>query len=675
MQNNAENPAIYLVAVNSLPFYTNPVPTMENLVGYLTRGTRITQIGPGSDGYIRIRTAGNRIGYVQQALLRQISGPVDILPSPQEIIPYPPILEETEAEASGTDGTAVTAAEIEAFAPAPDPQAEGEPELSPMDPPQEQIEAAVAQASPQNIGPEGNLQAKNPEPGESISENKDDLAEQAEDQALQLPNEEEGDSSSSGDITFDPGEDPAEKAEDEARPSSPAEATAALAAHQEEGILEADVNAALPEEGTASPEIAVQDSAGEAGEATAAKEDETASLEDQSAPVYQNILPTNQYKVVVRKLNLRSSPEIRENNIIGTLYQGDIVTKLSDGENGFAFVRARYGIQGYASERYLVPYIPNSNPEPIPEHIVSTNHANYSYDQMLRDIQSLIHYFPAKASSTAIGTSVLGRKIPALVVGNPNAPQSVLFQSAIHGREHMTTPLVMVQAERLLKDWEADMEYWGIPLNELLNEVKFVVVPMANPDGVMLSQQGLDSVADPKRQEYLLSINDNSSDFTQWKANANGVDLNRNFGGDWRPQGEGPGPSGYSGPEVWSEPETRALRNLTQSLRPLVTNSYHARGEVIFWYFMQTGMQYIRDEELAYQLGNLTGYAVVPPNESGGSYGGYKDWFIEDYELPGFTIEIGDSLAPVPLPESQWEKIYEDNKDVALFLLKTAYAK
>lgn len=651
MQNNADRPTVYLVATNSLPFYTNPTPALENLIGYLMRGARVTQIGPEVNGYIRIRTAGNRIGYVQLALLQRISGS-SFEPQPrEEITPNPPILE----EASKQDAASVPASQEQPL--------NQEPAIA------TQADVPDPEAEPQQT--------------EAEQDREDRISEFAENQALQLPEEEEQeDLPPTNGLTFTPGEAPTEIAEDEARTIDPApererlrqmddqalEDAALPQADEEDEEVSSPLTANEPEAQDADP--ASSDVADSDGQDLKASGSADAPAAD---PVYQRILPTNQYRVVVRKLNLRSSPEISEDNIIGSLYQGDVVTKLSDSENGFSLIRGRYGVQGYVPSRYLVPYIPDSNPEPIPDSIVSTNHANYSYEQMLRDIQSLIHFFPSKASSTAIGTSVLGRKIPALVVGNPNAPQSILFQAAIHGREHMTTPLVMAQAERLLKDWETDMEYWGIPLNELLNEVKFVVVPMSNPDGVMLSQQGLDSVSDPRRQEYLLSINNGSSDFTQWKANANGVDLNRNFAGDWRPQGEGPGPAGYSGPEVWSEPESRALRNLTQSLQPLITNSYHARGEVIFWYFMQTGMQYIRDEELAAQLSELTGYASVPPGESLGSYGGYKDWFIEEFGLPGFTMEIGDSYAPLPLPESQWDQIYRDNRDVALFLLKTAY--
>ena len=41
------------------------------------------------------------------------------------------------------------------------------------------------------------------------------------------------------------------------------------------------------------------------------------------------------------------------------------------------------------------------------------------------------------------------------------------------------------------------------------------------------------------------------------------------------------------------------------------------------------------------------------------SFAGYKDWFIQEYNRPGYTIEAG--LGENPLPISQFDNIYEKN--------------
>ena len=58
------------------------------------------------------------------------------------------------------------------------------------------------------------------------------------------------------------------------------------------------------------------------------------------------------------------------------------------------------------------------------------------------------------------------------------------------------------------------------------------------------------------------------------------------------------------------------------------------------------------------KLEQLSGYrlANVPYNSS---FAGYKDWFIQDFNKPGYTIEAG--LGENPLPISQFDEIYQDN--------------
>ena len=57
-------------------------------------------------------------------------------------------------------------------------------------------------------------------------------------------------------------------------------------------------------------------------------------------------------------------------------------------------------------------------------------------------------------------------------------------------------------------------------------------------------------------------------------------------------------------------------------------------------------------------LSSVSGYTLeTTPAESG--YAGYKDWFIYNYLLPGYTIEVGMGTSPLPL--SQFPEIYKDN--------------
>ncbi len=51
---------------------------------------------------------------------------------------------------------------------------------------------------------------------------------------------------------------------------------------------------------------------------------------------------------------------------------------------------------------------------------------------------------------------------------------------------------------------------------------------------------------------------------------------------------------------------------------------------------------------------------------------GYKDWFIQHYNRPGYTIEAGIGVAPLPL--SQFDKIYRENEGMLTYAQTAADA-
>lgn len=219
-----------------------------------------------------------------------------------------------------------------------------------------------------------------------------------------------------------------------------------------------------------------------------------------------------------------------------------------------------------------------------------------------------------------------------------------LVQYAMHGREFITARLAIEQYETGVFKGSC----WFIPL--------------VNPDGALLSQMGLSSVADERQRERLLALNSGDTDFRFWKANANGVDLNVNFPARW---GKGvkntrfAGAENYIGEKPFSEPETLALKRFTLKVRPDYTVSYHTKGEEIYWYFYQSTHTCPRDKGLAELLSKSTGYPLV---EAKGSAGGYKDWCIQRLKIPAFTIEAGKDAFSHPLGESALEDIIEKNR-------------
>ena len=114
-----------------------------------------------------------------------------------------------------------------------------------------------------------------------------------------------------------------------------------------------------------------------------------------------------------------------------------------------------------------------------------------------------------------------------------------------------------------------------------------------------------------------------------------------------------PGPRDFVGRFPLSQPEVQALADYTQRIAPSIVIAWHSQGEVIYWQY--GGIEIPGARALAERFADLSGYALedTPYNSS---FAGYKDWFIQSFRRPGFTIEVG--TGENPLPVSQFSDIY-----------------
>ncbi len=257
------------------------------------------------------------------------------------------------------------------------------------------------------------------------------------------------------------------------------------------------------------------------------------------------------------------------------------------------------------------------------------------------------------------GKSVLGKNLLATHVGSYSGPQ-VLIQGGIHAREYITSLLMVEQARNLF-------------LNDLVKGGGIYFVFLTNPDGAELVLDGLNAVKCDIQKQFLTLANGGSTDFSQYKANINLVDLNTNFDADWGKGSQNvfcPAPANFVGYYPESEREVQSLINFTLKTRPLITISYHTKGNVIYWGFDgQSEQNKVRDYKIGEALSEYTGYPLVATENS---TGGYKDWCINSLKIPAYTIEVGDDNLPHPLGEDTLPEIYLKNKDVPLIALEKA---
>ena len=277
-------------------------------------------------------------------------------------------------------------------------------------------------------------------------------------------------------------------------------------------------------------------------------------------------------------------------------------------------------------------------------------------------ILALVAEYPAMGSEL-LTVSAYGRPIRTLVMGA--GPRKVLYSGAHHANEWITATVLLKFMEDLAQGAEEGLLRNGTDLRLLLEAVTIHCVPMVDPDGVDLVTGGIQ----PGQPQYE-DARRIAGRFPQipfpsgWKANLLGVDLNLNYPAGWLKAREikfaqgftRPGPRDFVGRAPLDQFESRALAGFTEFLQPELILAYHTQGRVIYWKYLD--IEVPGASAYAQAFARVSGYtAEDTPYASG--FAGYKDWFIQRWRRPGFTIEVG--LGENPLPLSQFEQIYREN--------------
>lgn len=305
----------------------------------------------------------------------------------------------------------------------------------------------------------------------------------------------------------------------------------------------------------------------------------------------------------------------------------------------------------------------------------------YTYSMLQEDIITLCTQYPDIVKFSVLGQSVEGRDIYQFTLGNPNAPHAVFIQAGIHAREYMTTQLVM----RMLTEYAMRYAmqnalqyqtgtYQEIPYQSAFEQTCFYIIPMSNPDGVAISQFGEAAISNPERLAFIRAAYERDKksykSYAQylacWKANANGVDLNRNFNAGWEGIHQRTMPSSelYKGAMPESEPETQILISAAKQRTFDCIISYHARGEVVYYDAAGNAPEMsLRSATLANIASGLNGYKMMNcKTTSNVVLGGFGDWTMLTLGIPSITIEIGKGTCP--LPQSEFESIWNSNKEM-----------
>ena len=275
-------------------------------------------------------------------------------------------------------------------------------------------------------------------------------------------------------------------------------------------------------------------------------------------------------------------------------------------------------------------------------------------------VDRLAAEYPFLRAETLASTAY-GRPIRTLTIGTGG--RRVLYSAAHHANEWLTATVLLKFAEDYAEAIRTGGMIGGVSAEELSGAATISLVPMVNPDGVAL----VTGAATPEEQEQARELSRNYPNIPfpdGWKANVRGVDLNLQYPAAWEQAREikfaqgytRPAPRDYVGTEPLTQPEARAMVRLTELCSPDRILAYHTQGQVIYPQFKDFDPP--DSMPIAWRLAAASGYDVEPtPPESAAA--GYKDWFIQTYNRPGYTIEAGKGVSPLPLED--FDSIYAAN--------------
>jgi g-D-glutamyl-meso-diaminopimelate peptidase len=283
----------------------------------------------------------------------------------------------------------------------------------------------------------------------------------------------------------------------------------------------------------------------------------------------------------------------------------------------------------------------------------------YTSAALTSDISQLIEIYPF-LRSRIIGNSVMGKNLIELQVGR--GAKRVHMNGSFHANEWITSPILMQTLNTYLLALTNRGDIRGLLVSPFYESVLLSIVPMVNPDGVDLVIEGA-----PPQEPYrtnVLAINQGNPDFSGWTANIRGVDLNNQYPAMWEEEAarkpDRPSPREFPGEAPLTEPEAIAIAELTAESDFNRALAYHTQGQVIYWGFQ--GLEPPESQTLVNEYARVSGYRPIRYVDS---FAGYKDWFIQEWRRPGFTVELGRGVNPLPL--IQFDQIYEEN--LGMFLI------
>jgi len=253
----------------------------------------------------------------------------------------------------------------------------------------------------------------------------------------------------------------------------------------------------------------------------------------------------------------------------------------------------------------------------------------HSYSEMTSELQNIVSNYPSITKLLNLGISVQGRTIWGLkITDNPDIEENeaeVRICGCHHGNELMSVELPLMLAWYMVDNYESDPY-----IQNLVDNRETWIIPMVNPDGREMNT----------------------------RYNANGVDLNRDYGYMWNGEGGSPSP--------FSQPETKVIREHALDNNFVLSLSFHCSGDIVNYIWNYKG-EPVPDNDVVVALSN--------------QYGSHNDyWVVEGYDwyqTRGDTNDFsygcrGDIDWTIEVQNSDILQAWEYNQDAMLEIIEAA---
>lgn len=294
--------------------------------------------------------------------------------------------------------------------------------------------------------------------------------------------------------------------------------------------------------------------------------------------------------------------------------------------------------------------------------------AYHTYDELKELMDKYARDFPDITFLDTIGfTDIRGNIIQAIKISdNPNEEEdepAILYDGQHHANEPIGMETCIDIIDYLLNNYGVDQQ-----LTNWINNTEIWIVPMMNPDGWnYIIENGLYDTYWRKN----LRDNNNSGEF---EPGNDGVDINRNYDHNWRTGGTADSSKNvYRGPAPFSEPESRAKRDLALQQKFVFSISYHSYGEVVIYSWSGTpsapdqllNLSYA--DSIASRIPRFGGNGTYSPTQSNCTTGFSRCWMYVHCGTIEVTVETATEFIP---DAADAQQIAQDNLHGALYLLE-----